>query len=161
MAGADHYNIYHDDFFDSGCRLNRDGSTSLCEELATNVVGTTYVHAAPDERQNYYWVVACNSRGCSEIDSTDPAEPLATSTTGSSVTPPTASRDLAFPEGESATRSILENTPAGINVGAPVSAKGYGTLGRWDWIGPVSSGKEKSVDFCVSAPRGEGRCALG
>ena len=128
VAGADHYNIYHDDFFDSGCRLNRDGSTSLCEELATNVVGTTYVHAAPDERQNYYWVVACNSGGCSEIDSTDPAEPLATSTTGSSVTPPTASRDLAFPEGESATRSILENTPAGINVGAPVSAEGDGTL---------------------------------
>ena len=128
VAGADHYNIYHDDFFDSGCRLNRDGSTSLCEELASNVVGTTYVHAAPDERQNYYWVVACNSGGCSEIDSTDPAEPLATSTTGSSVTPPTASRDLAFPEGESATRSILENTPAGINVGAPVSAEGDGTL---------------------------------
>ena len=128
VAGADHYNIYHDDFFDSGCRLNRDGSTSLCEELASNVVGTTYVHAAPDERQNYYWVVACNSGGCSEIDSTDPAEPLATSTTGSSVTPPTASLDLAFPEGESATRSILENTPAGINVGAPVSAEGDGTL---------------------------------
>ena len=128
VAGADHYNIYHDDFFDSGCRLNRDGSTSLCEELATNVVGTTYVHAAPDERQNYYWVVACNSGGCSEIDSTDPAEPLATSTTGSSVTPPTASRDLAFPEGESATRSIPENTPADINVGAPVSAEGDGTL---------------------------------
>ena len=128
VAGADHYNIYHDDFFDSGCRLNRDGSTSLCEELATNVVGTTYVHAAPDERQNYYWVVACNSGGCSEIDSTDPAEPLATSTTGSSVTPSTASRDLAFPEGESATRSIPENTPADINVGAPVSAEGDGTL---------------------------------
>ena len=108
--------------------MNRDGSTSLCEELATNVVGTTYVHAAPDERQNYHWVVACNSGGCSEIDSTDPAEPLATSTTGSSVTPPTASRDLAFPEGESATRSIPENTPAGINVGAPVSAEGDGTL---------------------------------
>ena len=76
VAGADHYNIYHDDFFDSGCRLNRDGSTSLCEELATNVVGTTYVHAAPDERQNYYWVVACNSGGCSEPISEHPAAPI-------------------------------------------------------------------------------------
>ena len=76
VAGADHYNIYHDDFFDSGCRLNRDGSTSLCEELATNVVGTTYVHAAPGSVDNHYWVAACNSGGCSEIDSEHPAAPI-------------------------------------------------------------------------------------
>ena len=76
VAGADHYNIYHDDFFDSGCRLNRDGSTSLCEELATNVVGITYVHAAPVSVDNYYWVAACNSGGCSEIDSEHPAAPI-------------------------------------------------------------------------------------
>ena len=57
-----------------------------------------------------------------------PGRAAGDSTTGSSVTPPTASRDLAFPEGESATRSIPENTPAGINVGAPVSAEGDGTL---------------------------------
>ena len=41
---------------------------------------------------------------------------------------PTASQELEFTEGESATRSIPENTPAGINVGAPVSAEGDGTL---------------------------------
>ena len=43
VEGADYYNIYHDEFFDSGCRLAGDGSPSLCEELATNVVVTTYV----------------------------------------------------------------------------------------------------------------------
>ena len=41
---------------------------------------------------------------------------------------PTSSQELEFTEGESATRSIPENTPAGINVGAPVSAEGAGTL---------------------------------
>ena len=35
---------------------------------------------------------------------------------------------LRFPEGESATRSIPENIPAGINVGDPVSAVGGDTL---------------------------------
>ena len=75
VDGADYYNVYHDDSFDSRCRLNRNGSTSFCEELARNVVGTTYVHTAPDSGDNYYWVVACNSGGCSEIDSKNPAAP--------------------------------------------------------------------------------------
>ena len=35
---------------------------------------------------------------------------------------------LRFPDGESTTRSIPENIPAGINVGAPVSAVGGDTL---------------------------------
>ena len=126
-AGADHYNVYHDDFFDSRCRLNRDGSAGFCEELARNVVGTTYVHTDPSSGDNYYWVVACNRGGCSEIDAENPVKaPGTTSTEATSM--PTASRELEFTEGESATRSIPENTPAGINVGAPVSAEGDGTL---------------------------------
>ena len=127
VAGADHYNIYHDDFFDSRCRLNRDGSAGFCEELARNIVGTSFVHTAPDSGDNYYWVVACNRGGCSEIDAENPVKAPGTSST-EATSMPTASQELEFTEGESATRSIPENTPAGINVGAPVSAEGDGTL---------------------------------
>ena len=66
VDGAEHYNIYHHDLFETGCSVDRDGSTSFCDELAGNIVGTTYVHANPDDRDNFYWVVACNSEGCSD-----------------------------------------------------------------------------------------------
>ena len=68
VAGADHYTIYHDDFHDSACKLESDGRLSFCEELATDVTGTTYVHTNPSLSENYYWVVSCNSDGCSHID---------------------------------------------------------------------------------------------
>ena len=71
-AGATHYKVYYDDFFDSSCRLS-SGSPSFCDLLAGNVTGTTYTHTSPDEDRNYYWVTACNSAGCSDIDSTNPA----------------------------------------------------------------------------------------
>ena len=127
VEGADYYNVYHDDFFDSGCKLNRDGSPGFCEELATNVAGTTYLHADPDGRQNYYWVVTCNRGGCSEIDADNPARPPGTNSTGPTSVPATG-QQLGFAEGESATRSIDENTPAGFNVGAAVSAEVDGAL---------------------------------
>ena len=73
VQGADYYKIYHDDFFDSSCRLNSSGSPSFCDELAANVTGTSYTHASPDNDENYYWVVACDSGGCSEIDGNNPA----------------------------------------------------------------------------------------
>ena len=82
VDGADHYNVYFDDFFDSSCRLNRDGSLSFCEELVASVGETSYVHASPDSFNNYYWVVACNSGGCSEIDSDNPASQVVTESTG-------------------------------------------------------------------------------
>ena len=77
VPGADYYKVYHDDFFDDVCSLRSDGSLGFCEELATNVVGTAYVHTSPNlsTDENYYWVVACNSGGCSEIESTNPARP--------------------------------------------------------------------------------------
>ena len=78
---ADYYNVYYSDFFDGSCML-REGIPVFCEELATNVVGTTYVHTIPDRDINppwdiihSYWVVACNSDGCSRIDSRNPARP--------------------------------------------------------------------------------------
>ena len=75
VEGAEYYNVYHDDFFETGCAL-RDGNPSFCDELATDVVGSSYTHTSPDTDENYYWVVACNSDGCSETDSEDPAAPV-------------------------------------------------------------------------------------
>ena len=69
VEGADYYKVYHDDVTDSVCSLDIfDGSPKFCEELAADVAGTTFVHTNPDLDANYYWVVACNQEGCSEID---------------------------------------------------------------------------------------------
>ena len=73
---ADSYTVYYDDFFDSSCSLRSSGP-SFCEELATDLSGTTYTHTSPDRGENYYWVVACNRFGCSAIDSQNPARELA------------------------------------------------------------------------------------
>ena len=70
---ADYYNIYYDEFRGSSCRLNSSGRPVRCEELAANVVGTAYTHTSPDADENYYWVVACNRNGCTDVDSENPA----------------------------------------------------------------------------------------
>ena len=85
LADADYYNIYYDDFFDAGCTV-RGGSPSFCDELATSVTATSYTHTSPDPDANYYWVVACNSSGCSPVDSANPA-----TTVGTAPPTPTAS----------------------------------------------------------------------
>ena len=87
VDGADYYKVYHDDFSDSSCSLSRDGSPRFCEELAANVVGTTFVHTSPAATDNYYWVVACNTGGCSDIDSKKPAKPIETRPNGPAATP--------------------------------------------------------------------------
>ena len=72
---ATHYNIYWDDFFTS-CHLEQSGKPSWCEELATQVSETTYVHTDAPEPGIFdinYWVTACNSDGCSRIDTENPA----------------------------------------------------------------------------------------
>ena len=74
--GADYYKVYYDYISGSACSLRRDGSLVVCEELAANVVGTSYLHENPSATNTYYWVVACNSGGCSEIDSRNPAKPI-------------------------------------------------------------------------------------
>ena len=71
-SGADSYTLYYDDFFASSCNISF-GRPSFCEELATDLRGTSYTHTSPDRDDNYYWVVACNSYGCSGIDSANPA----------------------------------------------------------------------------------------
>ena len=82
VVGADYYNVYHDDFFNDACSLDRNGNPRFCEELAASVGETSYAHASPDSYNNYYWVVACNSGGCSEIDSDNPASQVVTESTG-------------------------------------------------------------------------------
>ncbi len=72
VDGADYYKVYYDDFSDDGCQFDSDGILRVCDEIATDVAETTFVHTEP-ERNNYYWVTACNSEGCSKIDSDNPA----------------------------------------------------------------------------------------
>ncbi len=78
VADASYYRIYYDDFFPSSCRVNSGGNASFCKELATNITGTSYTHTDPDDDNNYYWVVACNSSGCSPVDSNNPATTVGT-----------------------------------------------------------------------------------
>lgn len=71
---ADHYTVYHDDFFDSSCRVRPSGpGPAFCDELATDLTATSYTHTSLERLVNYYWVVACNSFGCSKIDTENPA----------------------------------------------------------------------------------------
>ena len=74
VSGATNYKVYHDDFFSSSCSISSFGS-SFCDELSSSVSGTTYLHASPDDRRNYYWVAACNAGGCSEIDRHNAVQP--------------------------------------------------------------------------------------
>ena len=87
-AGATHYKVYYDDFFGTSCRLS-SGSPSFCELLAGNVTSTTYTHASPDDDTNYYWITACNSAGCSDIDSGNPAQFTATQSAATAPGAPT------------------------------------------------------------------------
>ena len=72
-TGATHYKVYHSDSRFARCTLLLSGTLSGCGELSGSVSGTTYTHTDPDADTNHYWVTACNSAGCSEIDSSNPA----------------------------------------------------------------------------------------
>ena len=82
VDGADYYNVYHHRAFDNACTVNTDGSASMCELLASNLVDATFTHTDP-ERRNFYWVAACNKGGCSPIDSLSPSNPAETSSSDS------------------------------------------------------------------------------
>ena len=70
VEGADYYKLYHEEFFDSKCAIDPDGEIRWCTELATNVAENSFVHTSPPTgEENQYWVSACNSDGCSLIDS--------------------------------------------------------------------------------------------
>ncbi len=67
VTGADYYKIYYDDFFDTSCRVTRNREPFFCDELAVVENGITYTHDNPSDRENHYWVAACNRYGCSDI----------------------------------------------------------------------------------------------
>ena len=127
VGGADYYNVYHDDFFNDACSLDRNGNPRFCEELATNIVGTTFVHSDPGSRDNYYWVVACNRGGCSDIDSENPAKltgsgPVeagsSTATSAATPTPQPVATQTAPPTGTPGPTS-----PTPTSTGTSASAR--------------------------------------
>ena len=124
VDGADYYKVYHDDFFDSSCQLHRDGSIGFCEELAANATGTSFVHATPDTENNYYWVVACNSGGCSAIDSENPARLTGSGAReaipGGTPIPTTTPRSTPTPQ-PSGTRAPTPTVAPGPTPDTPVS----------------------------------------
>ena len=132
VADADHYNVYHDDFFDSGCRLNRDGSASMCEELATNMTDNTYVHADRGGGTYYYWVSACNSSGCSDIDSANPAMPIE-----------------AIPETPSNTSYAWEGGTIRVRWDAVDGADYYNVYHDDDFADGCRLDRDGSTGFCV------------
>ena len=69
VQGAEYYKVYHDDIHGGDdCHISTDGKPSFCEEIASQVTETNYLHAVDGYREeNYYWVVACNSKGCSGL----------------------------------------------------------------------------------------------
>ena len=115
-AGATHYKVYYDDFFGTSCRLS-SGSPSFCELLAGSVAGATYTHASPDEDRNYYWVVGCNSAGCSDIDSGNPATLV--ETTRSATAPGAPTRMTATANGQ--TRIELSWTASSDDGGSNIT----------------------------------------
>ena len=105
-ADAESYTLYYDDFFDSSCRLGSSGP-SFCDELATELTATSYTHTDPDDSHNYYWVVACNNYGCSEIDSANPARSGGTAE-DTTEEPPDEGAPEPVADGDLMTEAVVE-----------------------------------------------------
>ena len=75
MEGATYYKLYYH-LFDPDCFIDPDsGKPSFqCSLLAGDLTETRYNHADPNPFNNFYWVVACNDAGCSDIDTDNPAK---------------------------------------------------------------------------------------
>ena len=155
VGGADYYNVYHDYFFNDACSLDRNGNPRFCEELAASVGETSYVHASPDSFNNYYWVVACNSGGCSEIDSDNPASQVVTESTG-----PTGPDGTPTPTPQPEATQTATPTATPTSTGTPSSARdrdGDGLIEiddlmqldaiRWD---PDGDGISDNADYAVA-----------
>ena len=124
VDGADYYKVYHHHFFDDACSLGSDGRPSFCEELAADATGTTYIHSnptSPDMGENYYWVVSCNSDGCSDIDSENPAQLIDSNPTEAE---PGADSSTATPRGAptpAPTQTATPTATAGPTSDTPIS----------------------------------------
>ncbi len=71
VEGATHYTIFIEDFFPGGfrCGVTSMARAVVCEELVSNVKGTTYLHESPKTEipghtSVYYWVAACDEHNC-------------------------------------------------------------------------------------------------
>ena len=110
VEGAGYYKIYHDDArADSpqGCHLSFAGGVFLCDELAAAVQEASYLHAEPDlGSYNFYWVVACNRGGCSDIDEENPARQMGSESSG-----PTTKRVDPSPTPESTATITPSDAP--------------------------------------------------
>ena len=102
-------NPNYDDFSDSSCSLSRDGSPRFCEELAANVVGTSFLHENPGASENHYWVVACNRGGCSDIDSKKSAKPIETRPNGPAAAPTEKTSPLLKPTATESTPLVRDS----------------------------------------------------
>lgn len=90
---ADYYRVYVADSAGPGCQL-QDGTPEFCAELDGEVLFGWFEdrsEARYQRERNFYWVVACNDDGCSQIDSTNPAM----------APPPTPQSLRAAPDGSS------------------------------------------------------------
>ena len=117
VEGADYFKVYHHGTpFDSpsGCRLSRIGTVLLCDELAADVREVTYLHARPDvDHHNFYWVVACNKGGCSDIDEENPAVVDDSSPSRTERTASPSPAQSATPAGSDTSRRSFEaSTPS-------------------------------------------------
>ena len=129
VPGADYYNVYHDDFFDSDCRLDDFGDPFGCDELVAGVTGTSYVHTDPDPGENNYWVTACNSNGCSVVDSDNPARPSAGQPTTAPPAPgATTAEQAGAARGTTDEPTTDEPTTARVADEPPAGAAGETSL---------------------------------
>ena len=101
----------------------------------------TYVHADPDRAKTYYWVVACNSGGCSNFDSDNPPIALETISTGPTNTATHIATQTPTPP----------NTPLPVSLPAIPTRPDMGEDKRYDRINspylldrsPDSSGRRR------------------
>ena len=149
VAGADYFQVYYDDFFDSACSLSRDGRPRFCEELATGVTETVFVHTEPAEDDNYYWVIACNSGGCSEIDSDNPAQQVAGEATGAggAAAAKSAAESASAVNADRAALVALYNALDGANWQRNRNWLSEEPIGRWYGVSTDRDGRVTEIDL--------------
>ena len=102
VAGAEYYNVYFDDFWSDRCSIDQHGNPDRCETLVENVEGTSYLHEFGGSEETFYWVAACNSEGCSQVESKNPAV-LATDQPGGPKSGGPCRRGIDLDPGDSCT----------------------------------------------------------
>ena len=154
VEGADYYNVYHSNFFDSVCTPREGGEAGFCENLALNVTETTYLHTEPDSETNYYWVAACNSQGGSEVDTSTPAPavaPEAAAAQAATRTPEAAAPDVCQGSGsvasDRAALVALYNATDGANWQTSTNWLTDQPIGEWHGVTADGDGRVEWLDL--------------